>query len=47
MRIAVTDMHTGGEPVRIIDTRDAASGWPEPQGQAILEKRKFAKIHQD
>lgn len=47
MRISVTDMHTGGEPVRIIDARDAASGWPEPQGQSILEKRGFARTNQD
>jgi proline racemase len=47
MRISVTDMHTGGEPVRIIDARDTASGWPQPQGNTILEKRQFAKTHQD
>ena len=47
MRISVTDMHTGGEPVRIIDARDLASGWPEPQGRSILEKRSFARAHQD
>lgn len=45
--ISVIDMHTGGEPVRIIDARDAASGWPEPQGATILEKRAFARAHQD
>ncbi len=47
MRISVTDMHTGGEPVRIIDARDERTGWPEPQGNSILEKRAFAKAHQD
>jgi proline racemase len=48
--ISVTDMHTGGEPVRIIDARDPASGWPEPlgaSGASILEKRAFARAAQD
>jgi proline racemase len=47
MRISVTDMHTGGEPVRIVDARDASSGWPAPDGATILEKRAFAHRHQD
>ena len=34
--ITVTDMHTGGEPVRII-----TNGWPEILGDTILEKRDF------
>ena len=43
----VIDMHTGGEPVRIIDSRDPASGWPVVEGATILEKRGFAREHQD
>jgi proline racemase len=46
-RVSVTDMHTGGEPVRIIDARDPASGWPQPEGVTILERRAFASAHQD
>jgi proline racemase len=42
MNISVTDMHTGGEPVRIV-----TDGWPEPDGATILEKRAFAQTHQD
>uniref|UniRef100_A0A0B7B4B8 trans-L-3-hydroxyproline dehydratase n=3 Tax=Arion vulgaris TaxID=1028688 RepID=A0A0B7B4B8_9EUPU len=33
MRITTTEMHTGGEPVRIIE-----SGYPVPQGETILDK---------
>lgn len=40
--ITVTDMHTGGEPVRIV-----TSGWPEVDGRTILEKRAFARAHHD
>ena len=31
-------MHTGGEPLRIVE-----SGYPEIEGATILEKRKYAK----
>jgi trans-L-3-hydroxyproline dehydratase len=47
MRLNVIDMHTGGEPVRIIDARGAADGWPEPEGATILDKRAFARTWQD
>lgn len=38
----VTDMHTGGEPVRII-----TSGYPKIPGKTILEKRAFARDNLD
>lgn len=41
-RIAVTDMHTGGEPVRIV-----TSGYPSIPGKTILEKRAFVHEHLD
>jgi trans-L-3-hydroxyproline dehydratase len=47
MRLTVIDMHTGGEPVRIIDARGGRDGWPEPEGATILEKRAFARARQD
>jgi trans-L-3-hydroxyproline dehydratase len=40
--IEVIDMHTGGEPLRII-----TSGYPEIPGQDILAKRRYAKEHLD
>ena len=40
--LSVTDMHTGGEPVRIV-----TAGWPEVFGSTILEKRVFAREHHD
>lgn len=40
--LTVDDMHTGGEPVRIV-----TSGWPKVEGATILEKRAFAKTHHD
>lgn len=40
--IEVVDMHTGGEPLRII-----TSGYPEIKGTTILEKRRFAREHLD
>jgi proline racemase len=36
------DAHTAGEPLRLI-----IEGWPEPEGATILERRDFAKRHQD
>ena len=42
IKILTTEMHTGGEPVRIIE-----SGFPEPQGATILEKRAWFKKHAD
>lgn len=41
--IRVVDMHTGGEPVRIV-----ASGYPElPPGMTILEKRAYVRENLD
>ena len=42
LRIRTIDMHTGGEPLRII-----IDGLPEIKGNTILEKRKFFKEHLD
>lgn len=41
-RIEVLDMHTGGEPVRII-----RSGYPPIPGDTILAKRRYVKEHLD
>ena len=41
-KIHVLDMHTGGEPVRII--RD---GYPQILGDSILAKRRFVREHLD
>ena len=40
--VHVTDMHTGGEPLRII-----TSGYPEIKGNTILEKRRYVREHLD
>ncbi|NIY77844.1 proline racemase family protein, partial [Thalassospira sp. HF15] len=40
--IEVIDMHTGGEPLRIV-----TSGYPEIPGQDILAKRRYARDHLD
>ncbi|TRY82796.1 hypothetical protein DNTS_025567 [Danionella cerebrum] len=40
--ISVVDMHTGGEPLRII-----LNGFPEIQGNTILAKRRYMKEHLD
>jgi trans-L-3-hydroxyproline dehydratase len=40
--IAVLDMHTGGEPVRII-----REGYPVVPGETILAKRRYAREHLD
>ena len=42
MEISVTDMHTGGEPLRII-----TEGFPEIKGDTILEKRSYTKENLD
>uniref|UniRef100_A0A3P9JM23 trans-L-3-hydroxyproline dehydratase n=1 Tax=Oryzias latipes TaxID=8090 RepID=A0A3P9JM23_ORYLA len=39
---SVVDMHTGGEPLRII-----VSGYPEVKGDSILSKRRYAREHLD
>ena len=41
-RIETIDMHTGGEPVRIV-----TKGYPAISGGTILEKRRFARDHLD
>ena len=41
-RISTIDMHTGGEPLRIL-----TDGYPEIPGKTILEKRKFFSEHLD
>lgn len=40
--IEVVDMHTGGEPVRIV-----RGGYPPVVGPAILDKRRYAREHLD
>jgi proline racemase len=42
MELHVTDMHTAGEPVRIV-----TGGYPELEGTTILEKRRDAREHHD
>jgi proline racemase len=41
-RIDVVDMHTGGEPLRII-----TNGYPDVEGDTILEKRRYVTQHLD
>ena len=41
-RIKTIDMHTGGEPLRVI-----MSGFPELLGTTILDKRRYVKDNQD
>ncbi|KAM9704643.1 trans-L-3-hydroxyproline dehydratase isoform 1-T2 [Menidia menidia] len=40
--LSVVDMHTGGEPLRII-----LAGYPEVKGQSVLLKRRHARAHLD
>jgi trans-L-3-hydroxyproline dehydratase len=40
--ISTIDMHTGGEPLRIL-----VDGYPEIKGDCILEKRKYFRDHLD
>ena len=42
MLIETVEMHTGGEPLRII-----TSGYPEIIGDTILEKRRYVREHLD
>lgn len=42
LQITSIDAHTGGEPLRII-----TSGFPELEGNTILEKRQYARTHYD
>lgn len=42
IRVKTIDLHTGGEPLRVI-----VSGFPELQGNSVLEKRAFCAKHYD
>ena len=42
LRISTVDMHTGGEPLRIV-----ADGLPELEGRTVLEKRRYFREHFD
>lgn len=42
IKITAIDAHTGGEPFRVI-----VDGFPELQGETILERRRYAKEHYD
>jgi trans-L-3-hydroxyproline dehydratase len=42
IKITAIDAHTEGEPFRVI-----VSGFPEPQGDTILERRRYTKEHLD
>ncbi|MEN7549427.1 proline racemase family protein [Rapidithrix thailandica] len=41
-QIQTIDMHTGGEPLRVI-----VSGFPELKGRSVLEYRRYIKEHYD
>ncbi len=41
-RITVVDAHTEGEPLRVI-----TGGYPQPSGETVLERRRYAKAHLD
>ncbi len=40
--IEVIDSHTEGEPTRVV-----VSGWPQPEGHTMVERRDFMKREQD
>lgn len=42
LRFRTVDMHTGGEPLRVI-----LEGFPELKGNSVLEKRRYCKEHYD
>ena len=42
MQFRTIDAHTAGEPLRLI-----TDGWPAPKGKTMLERRAWAKQHQD
>jgi len=42
LAIATTEMHTGGEPVRIV-----TDGYPPIPGDTILAKRRYVQEHLD
>src|SRR5688500_20401959 len=41
-RITTIDMHTGGEPLRVV-----VDGLPRIQGRTVLEKRRYFREHFD
>ena len=41
-RLRVVDMHTAGEPVRIV-----VEGYPELKGDTLLAKRRYVRDHLD
>ena len=41
-RITTIDMHTGGEPLRVI-----VNGLPQMEGRTVLEKRRYFREHYD
>jgi len=41
-RITTLDMHTGGEPLRVV-----IGGLPRVEGQTVLEKRRYFREHYD
>src|SRR5882757_9149514 len=41
-RISTIDMHTGGEPLRVI-----TGGLPPSEGDTVLEKRRYFRDHYD
>ena len=45
LRIEVDDMHTGGEPLRIV--RAGVGGMPDVAGATVLDKRAYMKAHLD
>jgi proline racemase len=42
MILRTIDAHAAGEPLRLV-----IDGWPAPKGQTMLEKRAWARAHQD
>ena len=42
MQVKTIDMHTGGEPLRVI-----VSGFPEPKGNSVLDYRRYCKENLD
>ena len=42
MRVETIDMHTGGEPLRVV-----VGGYPKIEGKTVLEKRRYCLEHLD
>ncbi|KAM6915404.1 trans-L-3-hydroxyproline dehydratase [Xenentodon cancila] len=42
IELSVVDMHTGGEPLRIV-----VGGYPEVKGDSVLSKRRYVREHLD